>query len=268
MVSDKSFFLNNIERIKEICTRAGSIQIEFQNKSLQIQSKTDNTPLTEVDIMSHEMIVQGLQELDASIPIVSEEGFKEDVIFNNFWIVDPLDGTRNYINKGENYCVNIAFICDNYPIFGAIFIPSRNEFFYGINGLGAYYIHSGESHRLKVENSVTRTVLISSAMNQKKLDIISELIPNVEIEKISSAVKFAYIAKGMGSFYPRFGPTYEWDTAAGQCILEESGGKVVSSNLSRLSYNKNMQYLNKEFFAFSGDSSYWEKVITRLLQTS
>ena len=268
MISDKCFFLDNIERIKTICARAGSIQIEYQNKTLQIQSKTDNTPLTEVDLMSHEVIVQGLQELDTSIPIVSEEGFEEDVTFNNFWIVDPLDGTRNYINKGDNYCVNIGFICDNFPIFGAIYIPSKNEFFYGINGQGAHYVFNDKSQRLKAKNSVDRTVLTSSAINQKKLDMLNALIPNLEIEKISSAIKFGYIAKGFGNFYPRFGPTYEWDTAAGQCILEESGGKVVDSNLSRLSYNKNKQYLNKEFFAFSGDTSYWEGIITHLLQTS
>lgn len=268
MISDKSFFQDNIERIKKICAKAGSVQTEFQNKTLQVQSKTDNTPLTEVDLMSHEIIVQGLQELDASIPIVSEEGFEENVMFNNFWIVDPLDGTSNYINKGGNYCVNIAFISDNYPIFGAIFIPSKNEFFYGIDGQGSHYVFNDKSQRLKVNNSITRTVLTSSAINQKKLDILNALISNLEIEKISSAIKFGYIAKGLGSFYPRFGPTYEWDTAAGQCILEESGGEVVDSNLSRLSYNKNKQYLNKEFFAFSGDSSYWKGIITRLLQTS
>ena len=94
--------------------------------------------------------------------------------------------------------------------------------------------------------------LIVDNINQKKLDMLNALISNLEIEKMSSAIKFGYIAKGLGSFYPRFGPTYEWDTAAGQCILEESGGEVVDSNLSRLSYNKNKQYLNKEFFACSG----------------
>ena len=268
MTLDSSFFLDNIEHIKKICIRAGSTQIKFQNKDMQIQSKTDNTPLTEVDIMSHEIIVHGLKELDGSMPIVSEEGFEEDVTFNNFWIVDPLDGTRNYINKGQNYCVNIAFVSDNFPIFGAIFIPSKNEFFYGATGLGAHRIYNNKSQRLNVKDSITKTVFTSSAMNKKKLDLLYNLISNVKIEKISSAIKFGYIAQGLGNFYPRFGPTYEWDTAAGQCILEESGGKVVDSSLSRLSYNKNSQYLNKEFFAFSGDASFWKGVITHLLQVS
>jgi len=268
MISDKSFFLDNIERIKKICAKAGSIQTEFQNKTLQVQSKTDNTPLTEVDLMSHEIIVQGLQELDASIPIVSEEGFEENVTFNNFWIVDPLDGTRNYINKGGNYCVNIAFISDNYPIFGAIFIPSKNEFFYAIRGYGAHNMFDDQLQKLNVSNSLTTKVFTSSAMNQIKLDLLNELITDVKIEKISSAIKFGYIAKGLGNFYPRFGPTYEWDTAAGQCILEESGGRVVDRNLERLSYNKNEKYLNQEFFAFSGDPSFWERVIISLLEAS
>ena len=268
MALDSSFFLDNIEHIKKICIRAGSTQIKFQNKDMQIQSKTDNTPLTEVDIMSHEIIVHGLKELDGFMPIVSEEGFEEDVTFNNFWIVDPLDGTRNYINKGQDYCVNIAFISDNYPIFGAIFIPSKNEFFYGATGLGAHRIYNNKSQRLNVKDSITKTVFTSSAINKKKLDLLYNLISNVKIEKISSAIKFGYIAQGLGNFYPRFGPTYEWDTAAGQCILEESGGKVVDSSLSRLSYNKNSKYLNKEFFAFSGDSSFWEGVINHLLRVS
>ncbi len=268
MVSYKSFFLNNIESIKNICIQAGSKQIEFQNKVLEIQSKNDNTPLTEVDIMSHEIIVSGLRELDTTIPIVSEEGFKENVTFDNFWIVDPLDGTRNYINKGKNFCVNIAFISENFPIFGAIFIPSKKEFFYAVRDQGAHYVNNKNIQKLNVKKSITKTVFTSAAMNQKKLDMLSELIADVEIEKISSAIKFGYIAKGLGNFYPRFGPTYEWDTAAGQCILEESGGKVVDRNLDRLSYNKNNKYLNEEFFAFSGDTSFWEHVITRLLRVS
>ncbi len=118
------------------------------------------------------------------------------------------------------------------------------------------------------KDSITKTVFTSSAINKKKLDLLHNLISNVKIEKISSAIKFGYIAQGLGNFYPRFGPTYEWDTAAGQCILEESGGKVVDSSLSRLSYNKNSKYLNKEFFAFSGDSSFWEGVINHLLRVS
>ncbi len=268
MIMDRSFFLNNIEKIKKICIQAGLAQTNFQDKVLEIQSKSDNTPLTEVDIISHDIIVAGLKELDGTLPIVSEEGFQENIVFNNFWIVDPLDGTRNYINKGKNYCVNIAFISDNFPIFGAIFIPTKNEFFYAIRGHGAHNVVDGKSKRLNVSKSHRRKVFTSSAMNQKKLDMLNELILNIEIEKLSSAIKFGYIAKGLGNFYPRFGPTYEWDTAAGQCIIEESGGRVVDCNLERLSYNKNEKYLNEEFFAFSGDSSFWEDVIMRLLQAS
>ncbi len=203
MISDKSFFLKNIEIIKNICIKAGSKQIEFQNKPLEIQSKNDNTPLTEVDIMSHEIIVAGLQGLDMTIPIVSEEGFKENVMFDNFWIVDPLDGTRNYINKGENYCVNIAFISENYPIFGAIFIPSKNEFFYALRAQGAYYVFNNKRQKLNIKNTPTRTVFTSAAMNQKKLSMLNELITDVKIKKISSAIKFGYIAKGLGNFYPK-----------------------------------------------------------------
>ena len=266
MTLDSSFFQDHVEDIKKICTRAGLLQIEHQSKVLEIQSKTDNTPLTEVDIMSHELIVEGLTQLDSVIPIVSEEGFQEDVTFENFWIVDPLDGTRNYINKGKNYCVNIAFISEKFPTFGAIYIPTKNEFFYGIRGLGAHYVFNDKSQKLNSANSFSRKIFTSSAMNQTKLDMLNELISDVEIEKISSAIKFGYIAKGLGSFYPRFGPTYEWDTAAGQCIIEESGGKVVDRNLNRLSYNKNKQYLNEEFFAFSGDTFFWEEIINRLLR--
>ena len=268
MILDKNFFLSNIEKIKKICVKAGHTQIQFQNKVLEIQSKSDNTPLTEVDIISHEIIVEGLRELDENIPIVSEEGFQKNEVYDNFWIVDPLDGTRNYINKGTNYCVNIAFISDDFPIFGAIFIPSKNEFFYAIRGCGAHNMFDDKLQKLNVSNSLTTKVFTSSAMNQIKLDLLNELITDVKIEKISSAIKFGYIAKGLGNFYPRFGPTYEWDTAAGQCILEESGGRVVDRNLERLSYNKNEKYLNQEFFAFSGDPSFWERVIISLLEAS
>ena len=132
-------------------------------------------------------------------------------MFDNFWIVDPLDGTRNYINKGENYCVNIAFISENFPIFGAIFIPSKNEFFYAIQGQGAHYVFNNKTQNLDVTKSLTNTVFTSASMNKKKLNMLSDLIEDVEIEKISSAIKFGYIAKGLGNFYPRFGPTYEWD---------------------------------------------------------
>lgn len=268
MILDNSFFIDNIESIKKICIEAGSTQIMYQDKVLEVQSKTDKTPLTKVDLMSHVIIVKGLSALDANIPVVSEEGFEKNIIFDDFWIVDPLDGTRNYINKGDNYCVNIAFISGNFPVFGAIYIPSTKEFFYAIHGEGAHYVLNGKSRKLNVTNSLNNTVFTSSEMNPRKLETLAGLIKNIEIIKISSAIKFGYIAKGLGNFYPRFGPTYEWDTAAGQCIVEESGGRVVDRNLSRLSYNKNKQYLNKEFFAFTGDQHFWEEVITRLLQVS
>ncbi len=264
---DKNFFIENIDNIKEICTTTAEVQIQNHEKKITYKSKSDNTPLTEIDLLSHDLITKNLKKICDNYPIISEEGYEKDVFHDEFWIIDPLDGTRNYIDKGKNFCINISFIKDRFPVFGAIYIPYRRELYYGIGGYGSYFQdQTGNTEKISCKNvSLDNLVLCSSSsMNPKKLDLIASNIKIVEHLKISSAIKFGILASGKGNFYPRFGPTYEWDTAAGQCILEESGGLIVDENFERLTYNKNSNYLNGKFFAFNGEASFWQPLISQL----
>ncbi len=267
---DKKFFIENIDSIKKICTTTAKVQLRNHEKNMVYKSKSDNTPLTEIDLLSHELITTNIRKISDDYPIISEEGYEEGVFHEEFWIIDPLDGTRNYIDKGKNFCINISFIEDKFPVFGAIYIPFSKEFYYGVLGHGSYLQdQTGKTTRISCKNlSLDNLVLCSSSsMNPKKLEIISNNIRLWKHLQISSAIKFGILASGEGNFYPRFGPTYEWDTAAGQCILEESGGMVVDENLDRLTYNKNTKYLNGKFFAFNGELSFWQSLITSLCES-
>ena len=195
---------------------------------------------------------------------------------DSFWIIDPLDGTRNYLNHGNEFCINIAFIKNEYPSFGLIYSPISKISYYAVEGRGSYILRNSQSSSsaLKItcntlnsnepESDIEATILTSSSMNAKKLELITKRFVSPKIKKMSSALKFGLMATGEGDFYPRLGPTHEWDTAAGQCIIEEAGGSVVDKNMSRLKYCKNKTYLNNEFFAI-GDKSYdWSDLIKSL----
>ena len=241
----------DIQNLLKISKRAAllagdAIMKVYQQGDFNISIKSDDSPLTEADRLAHEIIMDHLNE--TSLPIISEEG--EQVAYNvrknwdYYWLVDPLDGTKEFINRNGEFTVNIALIHDRNPILGVVYVPLSNDLYWAISSQGAFALNgnSNEYRSLKVSilsDKVTNVLCSRSHMNLETQDYIDDMI-NPKVTKMGSSLKFINIADGKADIYPKFGTTMEWDTAAAQIILEEAGGKVEKLNRKRerLLYNK------------------------------
>ena len=249
----------------ELCKSTGRYQLDNQNKAI-VDMKSDETPVTDVDIHSSELIVNFIKRKFPQDVIISEENKEENNAYNSYWLVDPIDGTKNYISGGGQFCICIALIEENYPVFGIIYVPSKKQFYYAIKNEGCYLMEDDKSlQALKIKNTPLQNILLSSSIRKSVINVISNHLPSHRIIQLSSAIKFAMIASSNGVFSVRLGPTYEWDTAAGQCIVEEAGGQFLNKNLERFSYGSNNSYLNGPFFVIHNKSKYYENIITDCL---
>jgi 3'(2'), 5'-bisphosphate nucleotidase len=214
----------------------------------ELEFKKDTTPLTLADKQSNEIICKRLKKLAPDIPVISEENseipFSERKFFEYYWLIDPLDGTKEFIKRNGEFTINIALIQKNEAIFGITSVPCQNIMYYALKGNGAFRLEQGKnlSRIFAREFDLKDDHLIIAAsrshMNQETRDYI-EQFPNASLVIAGSALKFMMIAEGRAHIYPRFGRTMEWDSAASQIIVEEAGGKVVHAyHGSRLEYNK------------------------------
>lgn len=248
----------------QIAVEAGREIMNVYQRDFTVKHKEDDSPLTEADQRAHNVIVQRLQEVDPDTPIISEEGenfsYEERKYWKSFWLVDPLDGTKEFIKKNDEFTVNIAKIEDGYPSFGVIYVPAKDILYIGGEKLGAYkiikasnYLPFGEKKlheigkELNVNNSKTEAYVVASRshMSKETENFIEALKSNyeyVEVISAGSSLKFCLVAEGKANFYPRYAPTMEWDTGAGQAIVEAAGGKVVRyDNQKRFYYNRKNQ---------------------------
>lgn len=258
-------FRNSIDGFVELCTKVGLIQVNGQ-QDLKIDFKSDKSPVTNIDLLSNEMIVDYLSKEFSDDVVISEESIKKVGHADSYWLIDPIDGTKDYIKGGSQYCICLSYIENNYPVFGIIYIPSTKDFFYGIKGHGSYLINnSHKSTRLNVDRQIEDNIYVSTTIRKSVSSILTANFSNSTMIYLSSAIKFSCIAQGMGHFSLRLGPTYEWDTAAGQCIIEESGGQFLDKNLKRFSYGKDTNYLNGPFFIFNGELTTYKNTINQCL---
>ena len=262
---DKNKFKQILSMLHTLCVEAGELQIKLHNTDLNYVTKENKTPVTEADIGANNIITQGLRHLTSDIPIISEEDYKGQERHSCFWLIDPLDGTRNYMNKGHEFCICISLIENDSPILGLIYSPITQDFYYSYKDLGAY-LQKKDSKAIrlstkKIHSDHTNIIYTSSSIKDSVISFLTNHIYSPKFIKCSSALKFGYIASGQGCFYPRLGPTHEWDTAAGQSLIEEAGGAVVDKFMKPLKYNKNQTFLNKEFFVISDVDYNWRPVI-------
>ena len=212
------------------------------NFSKVVDFKADNSPLTLADKASHEVLEQGLKDLHPEIPIISEEGDQLDYEtrknFELFWLVDPLDGTKEFINRNGEFTVNVALMNKKYPVAGFIYAPVLDTVYVGLTN-GAYKIENGIKSALKV-NGVNQNVAVRSKSHASAQE--ESVLAKYDIQdsiSVGSSLKFCMVAEGKADVYYRFGPTMEWDTAAGQAVLEAAGGKVMKeTGPERFGYNK------------------------------
>jgi 3'(2'), 5'-bisphosphate nucleotidase len=223
-----------------------------------VESKKDNSPLTIADQRANDIIVKGLKELDEGFPIVSEENkqipYSERKGFKKFWLVDPLDGTKEFIKRNGEFTVNIALIDNGYPVLGVIYVPVSKALYYGYKGHGAFKAMGGKTEKLQasefgMKDKNLRVVCSRSHINEATQKFMDELHQPTTVA-VGSSLKFVILAEGEAQLYPRIGPTMEWDIGAAQAILEEAGGQVLNyETRNRLDYNKE-SLLNPNFIAY------------------
>ncbi len=256
-----------LSSIKEIAKEAGQEILKvYKSDDFDTQLKSDNSPLTKADINAHNLIVSKLKSLTPDIPILSEESkgisYAERSKWIKFWLVDPLDGTREFVNHRDEFTVNIALIKNNKPILGVVYLPVLNKTYSAAAGLGAFL---GDKP-IKTNSKLTEPlkILASKSHLSSETKILLDKIKKdyqVEILNKGSALKLCYVADGQADYYPRLGPTMEWDTAAAQAIVEQAGGLVTTIDAEPLSYNKE-NLLNPFFIvASSAMADVWPKYL-------
>lgn len=237
-------YLKYLELVKEVAVDAGKAILEvYQRNNHGIEIKDNDTPLTQADRASHEVICRGLGS--TGLNILSEEGkeipYETRKNWEYYWLIDPLDGTKEFIKRNGEFTVNIALIHDGTPIMGVVYVPVSDTLYWGAKGIGAYKQSAGgQLEKMVVENGIPVRVIVASRshMSKETSDFIGKY-ESVDLISMGSSLKFLLVAEGKAQIYPRFAPTMEWDTAAAQAIVESAGGKVLNyPDMTKLNYNR------------------------------
>ncbi len=248
---------------KEILQVAESCEID-------IRCKQDNTPVTNADLAANQLIVRTLQQITPEIPVLSEEtkplSFSQRQHWQRYWLIDPLDGTREFIDNNGEYSINIALIEGHCSVLGVIYAPVQGVIYYANKGGGAYKIESlNAPQRIHVQNRVRDPIIVTCGnhcnLNKAYEDFIQRL-GNVQFFAMGSSLKSCLVADGSADIYARLGPTSEWDTAAAQCIVEEAGGCLTDLKLNALRYNTKASLLNPEFLVFGDKTRDWKTLLS------
>jgi 3'(2'), 5'-bisphosphate nucleotidase len=255
-----------VDEIKQICYLAGEKILEIYETDFSVEKKQDNSPLTAADMAAHNTICNALSSLTPSIPILSEESshisFSERQSWNQYWLVDPLDGTREFVKRNGEFSVNIALIEKHRSILGVVHVPVTGISYTASIKNGAYK-HEQNNNTTRIfarktdANNITVAGSRSHGNKQQQTFIANLNDPN--ILAIGSSLKFCLVAEGIADIYPRFGPTSEWDSAAAQCIVEESGAIVVDTNFNIIEYNTKESLLNPSFLVIADSDFNWNQ---------
>lgn len=256
--------------INNIAIQAGKIINQYFNSNYEIIIKEDQSPVTTADIEASEYIVDKLKKLTPDIPVLSEESasfsYTERKSWTTFWLIDPLDGTRDFIKNKPGFSVNISLIHKHRSVLGVIYLPVDDCLYFASENNGAFKDELVTSPvPIKVSDKVAPIIRVcaSSTHPGKLLQGFLAKLPKHQLISIGSSIKSCKVAEGSADIYPRFGPTWEWDTAAAQCIVEQAGGQLTNLEFKALQYNK-PSLLNPPFFV-CGDADFdWAHYINNL----
>lgn len=268
---------NNLERLCHQCVNiardAGEAILTIYNEGFNVEEKEDKSPLTDADLASHNLILQRLSELTPDIPVLSEESaklpFEERAAWQTYWLVDPLDGTREFVKRNGEFTVNIALIHQHRSIIGVINVPVLDVDYYAWEKGGCYkaekkgvaekiFVKKLDGSRLSVAGSRSH----GSEMMQKYMEKLgADSSGEMEMLSMGSSLKFCLVAEGRADLYPRLGLTSEWDTAAAHCIVEQAGGYITKTDMTPLKYNTKDSLLNPFFFVFGDNSRNWSQYL-------
>jgi 3'(2'), 5'-bisphosphate nucleotidase len=259
----------DVQTIVRIAREAGEKILEiYQTADFNVAMKVDNSPLTRADIASHEHILKQLQSL-SSEPVLSEESkttsYQERSQWKQFWLVDPLDGTKEFIKRNGEFTVNIALVKDGKVVLGVVHTPALDVTYYAVKGGGAFKQDLEGVKAIRAKQKVDETLQVVASRShagQETQDLLTALAKDYTVNLVSkgSALKLCLVAEGAAHFYPRLGPTMEWDTAAAQCVAEEAGATVTDMKGVSLSYNKE-NLLNPFFIVNSVPDLRWQKYL-------
>ncbi|MEW6764265.1 MAG: 3'(2'),5'-bisphosphate nucleotidase CysQ [Pseudomonadota bacterium] len=252
-----------LDTIHELAIEAGKAIMRVYAGDFEVNTKEDRSPVTEADMAAHHLIEAGLRKLAPDLPVLSEEG--ADIPYTTrsqwprYWLVDPLDGTREFIKRNGEFTVNIALVEGHDVVLGMVHAPALGMSYGAFRGGGAWKWEGGEARSIQARAQATRPpcVAVSRSHGSARMQAYLAALGEHAHINMGSALKSCLVAEGTADLYPRLGPTSEWDTAAAQCVVEEAGGHVTDTAMQRLRYNTKDSLLNPEFFVFGDASINW-----------
>ncbi len=256
-----------------IAREAGDLIAEiYQSGTFEQHEKLDETPVTSADIASHRLIVAKLQELTPTIPVLSEEdtsvAFAERESWPLYWLIDPLDGTQEFIAHSDDFATMIALVQDHHPIMGVVYAPISQVVYYAAKDSGAWKMtEKGEVLPIQTQRHAHSPKCLSVAVSRRQnIETLKACFTNDHEYHLvplgSASLKSCWVAEGKVDCYLRLGPTGEWDTAATQCIVEEAGGTILDTKLQPLSYNCRESLENPNFITLGDRSLSWDIILT------
>jgi 3'(2'), 5'-bisphosphate nucleotidase len=253
-----------LEAVRRIARDAGRAIMNVYASEFDVELKDDRSPLTAADRAAHETIVAGLGTLEPAWPVLSEESAPESIVqrrsWHRYWLVDPLDGTKEFIKRNGEFTVNIALIDGHEPVLGVVFAPVIDSLYSGIVGVGAWLQQDDNAPRsiavTKPPANPLRVVGSRSHASPALREYLEHLGPH-EVQPMGSSLKICLVAAGLADVYPRHGPTSEWDTAAAHAVLEAAGGSMMDMMGNPLRYNARDDLLNPHFIACGDRSRDW-----------
>lgn len=263
---------HHLPAVIEIARSAGQLILDiYEKKEYQEFTKSDETPVTSADIAAHKLIVEKLTDLTPDIPVLSEEAadisLDKRSQWSRYWLVDPLDGTQEFIARSGDFATIIALVENHKPVMGVVYAPVSGVTYYAYQDKGAWKIPDlSESVRIKSHQHDGKPSPIAIAISRRQdINRITNRMSsgwNYDLVPLgSAALKACLVAEGAVDCYLRLGPTGEWDTAATQCIVEEAGGRILSTQLEPLSYNERDTLENPNFIVLGDESLPWNEIL-------
>lgn len=254
-----------VEEVCELAVAAGETILNIYSRDFSVVQKSDLSPLTEADMASHHILQKGFDQLTPTIPVLSEEGgsfsFRERQAWDQLWLIDPLDGTREFIKRNGEFTVNISLVAGSKAVLGVIYAPVTSECYFAYTGGGAYKRDAaGKIVQIHTRQWDGGHIVVAGSRSQRTQNFERFLagFSSYETITLGSALKSCVVAEGRADIYARFGPTCEWDTAAAQIIVEEAGGRMMALDGSDLTYNRRESLLNPSFMVVGDGRHLWK----------
>ncbi|MCL7715705.1 3'(2'),5'-bisphosphate nucleotidase CysQ [Stenotrophomonas mori] len=253
------------EAVIGLAGQAGAAIMQVYAEGFQVECKDDRSPVTTADLAAHHLIVRGLAQLTPSVPVLSEESaelpWETRRRWHEYWLVDPLDGTRDFIKRNGEFSVNIALVRDGVPVFAVVQAPPSGVAWHALRGAGAWRRDAaGQDQAIAVRRPPAQPLRVAASRSHRdaRTQALLQRMGEIELVAQGSSLKFCRLAEGSLDVYPRLGPTSEWDTAAGQCVLEAAGGAVLAADSGvPFRYNQRPRLLNGDFVALGDASLPW-----------